>query len=58
MTATNLNRSAVNVPVSTHAARTANETQRYRARDIGVGYGKSSGYARTRSFIAETLRGR
>jgi hypothetical protein len=42
------------------APEAADRTPRYRPRELGVGYGRSSGYARARSFVAprndQTLR--
>lgn len=54
-TANELNRPHPELALATRATAAPDRTPRYRPRELGVGYGKSSGYARATSFV--TFRG-
>jgi hypothetical protein len=45
-------RSATELVPACPAPEASERTPRYRPREMGVGYGRSSGYARARSFVA------
>jgi hypothetical protein len=52
MTTNELLRSPAELVPARPAPESSDRTPRYRPREMGVGYGRSSGYARARSFVA------